>query len=66
MFNGGIMKNSKNGKAGAFIAIGVGAGTAIGVATGNIAMGVALGVAFGVALAAIAGRRQDGGGGPST
>jgi hypothetical protein len=44
-------------RSGAWLAIGIGVGTAIGVAMDHLAMCVALGAAFGVALEAFNNKR---------
>lgn len=42
------------GALGAYLAIGIGAGTAIGVALDNIGLGIGIGLAIGIALGAAA------------
>ena len=56
---GAIVGDSRKFNPGAWMAIGIGVGTAIGVAMGNLAIGVGLGAALGALLMAAVRKRQD-------
>ena len=52
------MGHTRKFNPGAWMAIGIGIGTAVGVATDNLAIGVGLGAALGALMMAFAGKRQ--------
>ena len=53
-------KKATGGLNGAWLAIGIGTGTALGVALHQVALGVALGAAFGITLGLVQAKRDAG------